>query len=217
MNAIENHMLEAMRHPTISKLDPFPYFYTENVFPQPFYDHLMGVLDTRDDYTSETSTGHYGSRTFAHSLGVPELDFMEGFDFLHKIIGLFQPQFLQRFPEGRAKLTRDLRLVRDSKDYKIGPHTDAKWKVVSLLFYLPRDDSLKQYGTSVYVPIDPTARCEGGPHYGFNHFHEIWRAPFLPNTCLGFWKTDKSFHGVNPIPEEIRRDVLLYNIYTENR
>lgn len=218
---IEEHVLHSLRTPTIARLKPYPMFYAENVFPQPIYDHIMDVLADKTDYGAETSTGHYGNRAFAERIDIPELSFMVGKSWLKGVMDLFAPQVLDIFPDGKIKVARDIRLIRDSRDYKIGPHTDASWKLISLLFYLPRDDSMREYGTSIFLANDPDFRCKGGPHYKFEEtdrspgFTEFWRAPFMPNTCLGFWKTDHSFHGVYPIPEEVRRDVLLYNVYRE--
>jgi hypothetical protein len=206
----------------VALMRPFPAFYAENVFPIDFYERLLDQIDAKRDY-SPNPQGKFANRTFADDIGIPELDFMFGPDFLKAVVHLFEQPFMERFGDKAVKLTRDLRLIRDSKEYKIGPHTDAPWKLISLLFYLPRDASMREYGTSILVPNDPRFKCEGGPHYDFEPcpgispgFREVWRAPFLPNTCLGFWKTSRSFHGVYPIPEAVRRDVLLYNVYVDN-
>ena len=46
----------------------------------------------------------------------------------------------------------------DLTNYALGPHTDAVSKVVTLLIYLPQDDSQARYGTSIYAPKDPARR-----------------------------------------------------------
>lgn len=87
-------------------------------------------------------------------------------------------------------------------------------KLVSLLFYLPRDTTLQHLGTSVYLPLDPAMRCEGTARHRFDRFRRIATMPFVPNALLGFLKTDQSFHGVEAIEDqEIERNLLLYNIY----
>jgi len=216
------YVIDRLRQPSLAKTKPFPMFYAENVFPEEFYWQLQVLLATKNDYHANEE-GKYASRTFADDLGISDLDFMLQPTFMKDVVNLFVREFRDRFPEGKAKLTRDVRLIRDSRDYRIGPHTDAPWKLISLLFYLPKDASLSQYGTSVFVPRDPAFRCAGGPHHKFEPdglspgFDEVWRAPFMPNSCLGFWKTDQSFHGVYPIPEDVRRDVLLYNVYFDSK
>lgn len=189
--------------------DPFPYFFAQNVFPDDFYAEIQQILSQKTDFHTES----FQNRTFADQIGVPALDFMKSHDFLVDMLQLFRPQAVAAFGGVKTAFTRDCRLIRDGIGYKIGPHTDAAWKVLSLLFYLPPTDEYRDYGTSIFTPDDSTATCEGGPHYGFDGFTEVWRAPFVPNSCLGFWKTNKSFHGVYPIPVQFPRDVLLYNIY----
>jgi hypothetical protein len=104
-------------------------------------------------------------------------------------------------------------IVRDSTTYSLGPHADAARKVLSFLFYLPPDDSKAHLGTSIYVPLDLTFRCEGGPHYDFKKFRRVLTMPYVPNTLFAFMKTSNSFHGVEPIQEQgIRRDLMLYDI-----
>lgn len=196
---------------------PFAHFYAENVFPADYYEGIQAFLRTQQDDsfvdTTNAGSGKYGNRQFAKDSMIPGCEFMLSNDFLRAVLQIFDKETRQAFPDGQIRVSRDIRLIRDSKEYKIGPHTDAKWKLVSLLFYLPPHGQHKAYGTSLFVPRSPDFTCEGGPHYPFEPFHKVYTAPFMPNTCLGFWKTNRSFHGVEPIPIEIQRNVLLYNIY----
>jgi hypothetical protein len=145
---------------------------------------------------------------------------MEGFKspyFASGVLSCFQNQYYSRFPNAeRPGFTTEWRFIRDSVDYKIGPHTDAARKVVSLLFYLPEGYVNHDLGTSIYVPTDHRQRCPGGPHHPFEGFEQVWTAPYVPNSCFGFWKTDDSWHGVPPISRDIERNVLLFNIYEHN-
>lgn len=213
---IEQHVKYALCNAQVRKW-PFSHFYAENIFPLDYYEGIQAFLRSmrEDDFKDNTNagSGRYGNRAFAVENMIPGCEFMMSQDFLRAIIKIFEVEASIRFPEGKMAVSRDIRLIRDSKEYKIGPHTDAQWKLVSLLFYLPPDDSYCEYGTSLFVPKDTSFTCEGGPHHPFEPFNKVFSAPFMPNTCLGFWKTNKSFHGVEPIPIDIRRDVLLYNVY----
>lgn len=190
---------------------PFPHFYIEEVFPDSFYRQLRAILPPKDDYKSGAS--NYNGRVFADPTSTGELAFLLTEEFTSAVISAFIPSFAKRFPTGEFKPKTDLRLILDSQNYAIGPHTDAKWKVVSLLFYLPEDYALEKLGTSIYIPKDRSFRCAGGPHHKFEDFTRIHTVPFRPNSCLGFFKTDYSFHGVEPITIPCRRDVLLWNLY----
>jgi hypothetical protein len=206
----EAHMLYSLRNAPV-KPWPFPHFYAENVFPPDFYQDLLKFVRAKSDY----SASEYGNRQFAVDSTIPGLEFLESPDFLKNILSIFAPQVQETFGTNAIKVSREVRLIRDCQNYKIGPHTDAAWKLVSLLFYLPDTFAYRDYGTSIFVPRDRTFVCEGGPHYRFDPFDKVYTAPYLPNTCFGFWKTNHSFHGVEPIPIQFDRDVLLFNIYKQ--
>lgn len=205
---IAEHVTTALQDAKVLR-NPFPYFYAKNVFPTDVYAQIQEILADKKDFHSEK----FANRTFADEIGIPQVDFMKTSNFALDILHLFFPEMEEKFVGTKTQFEWDLRLIRDQQHYKIGPHTDAPWKVISLLFYLPVDGQHSDYGTSIYVPKDPTFTCEGGPHYPFEPFTKVWTAPFAANTCLGFWKTNKSFHGVEPIPVNFQRDVLLFNIY----
>jgi hypothetical protein len=206
---IERHVMYALCNTRV-KPWPYPHFYAENVFPPDFYPQILQHLNEKTQYSVASP---FANRSFAREVDMPELQFLQRPCFMNAMINLFKEQFVERFPDGRASVYKDLRLVRDAQHYKIGPHTDARWKVLSLLFYLPPDAANAQYGTSIFTPRDPNFTCEGGPHHDFAQFDRVYTAPFVPNSCFGFWKTARSFHGVEPIPIPITRDVLLFNIY----
>lgn len=190
---------------------PFSHFYVEEIFPDDFYRQLRSILPPKDAY--HEGAGKYNGRVFADPAATGELNFMVSQEFLESVVFAFAPDFNRRYPHGEFAPKQDLRLILDSQNYAIGPHTDARWKVVSLLFYLPEDYALERLGTSLYIPKDRSFRCPGGPHHKFEGFTKVATAPFRPNSLLGFFKTDYSFHGVEPITIPCRRDVLLWNLY----
>ena len=209
---MREHVLYALKNAPMREY-PFPHFFCPEVFPPDFYRELMRCLPPRENYaTAQNSYGYHG-RKFNddyHELG---LGFMDSRDFALGVMSCFEKHIHERFKGVKVKMRAETRLIMDAENYHIGPHTDAPWKIVSLLFYLPSDESLKDLGTSIYLPNETGRRCKGGPHYKFEEFTEIFRAPFVPNSCLGFWKTDDSWHGVAPITRACRRDVLLFNLY----
>lgn len=208
--SVENHLLYAL-HSAEKKTWPFPHFFAKEVFPRHFYAEMLDILAKKDDFKAS----EFGNRTFATENVLPGLEFMMGTQFLKDILALWPEEMRKRFIGDKISLSRDLRLVRDHEQYKIGPHTDAIWKVVSLLFYLPDAFCYEGCGTSIYLPKDRKFTCEGGPHYPFEPFDKLWTAPYIPNSCFGFWKTNNSFHGVEPLSVQFNRDVLLYNIYAK--
>jgi len=211
MNPVD-HVIYKLRNAAISEY-PYPHFYVRDVFPLEFYGHLLDALPADDAYAP--LKGGYKSRIA--STEYPAL--LNGFDTTHfasHVLAVFQKPFSERYPfHDRPKFRAELRLIRDSEGYAIGPHTDAPHKVVSLLFYLPPDLADEDCGTGIYVPTDGVQTCPGGPHHKFDGFAEIWRAPFVPNSCFGFFKTNNSWHAVQRISRKIRRDVMLFNIYEQ--
>ena len=203
------HVCDALESAYINR-NPFPYFFAENVFPAVFYAKLCEYAKNKEDFQDE----RFGSRRIAKGTGdFVGLDFMNHKEFLVRMLNIFHSERDVRFSGKKVKLAPEVRFIKDSQNYKIGPHTDSPSKVISLLFYLPETDEFSKFGTSIFIPKDPAFTCEGGPHYPFPGFIEVGRAPFIPNSCLGFWKTSNSFHGVPPILIPIQRNLLLYNIY----
>lgn len=205
---------------------PFPHFYVSPVLPEGFYDELLRHLpptemlqplaDARGarfigDVAELPGQARGAFRDFWAGLS----DWLLGEPFRDLIMRRFQPYIAKRFRKDvSARLEVEARFVRDFTNYSIGPHTDTPAKLVSLLFYLPADDSLREYGTSLYTPADPNFRCIGTKWHKFSGFRKAMTMEFMPNALFAFFKTDQSFHGVEVVRDEgIERNVLLYNIY----
>lgn len=213
MNNLE-HVVYKLRNATVNKY-PFSHFFVEKVFPDGFYYDLLDCLPRKEKYHQLSKA--YESRQITDGGDHhPLLGAFETPEFAQHVISIFQREFYVRYPyNNQPRFRSEWRFVRDSEGYAIGPHTDAPNKVVSLLFYLPRYDADRSIGTGIYVPTDHQKTCKGGPHYPFEGFEEVWRAPFIPNSCFGFWKTSNSWHAVEKISYKIERNVLLFNIYEE--
>lgn len=218
--SLDEHVIEHVIYKLMNaqlQLYPYPHFFVRDVFPIDFYYDLARAINAATDYSAEDD-GRYHGRQFGRETLPSEIDGLRGFltkRFVKASLTPFRAQLEERYGKEAVPVYSDARLVRDGRGYFIGPHTDAPWKLLSLLFYLPRDFFLQGYGTSIYVPRDPAFTCRGGPHHDFAGFTRIWTAPFVPNSCFGFLKTGKSFHGVERITEDVQRDVFLFNIYDQ--
>jgi hypothetical protein len=95
-----------------------------------------------------------------------------------------------------------LELMRDSPGYEIGIHTDIPFKVMTLQFYLPADESLSDLGTTYYEK-----RGE--------EFIKTGRNKFLPNTGHAFVVNDHSWHSATEldIPRDVKRNSLMLLYY----
>ncbi len=217
---------------------PFPHFYIPQIFPPDWYVELVSHLPDqryymRLDETGAVPKGAYPER-FVCSLADAiraeiELDaapgpwselrpIFDGPQFAHRVLSGFNDAVVARFgQDSELDFETDCRLVRDFSNYAITPHTDSPSKAVSLLFYMPMDESMATLGTSLYVPIDPAFRCDGRVHHAFSKFKKVMTASYLPNSLFGFFKTDQAFHGVERIERpRVQRDSVLYNIYVKH-
>jgi hypothetical protein len=232
-SAVEEHVIYQITNAPMREY-PYPHIYVENVFPDDFYSALRinwpdsSALVSIGD-TGRVSKGKYAERFILpfSPLGIDKLpedrrsfwvefgDWFLDSRFLIAMIGKFDRYVKERFggEVGRYGFKTDALVVRDHTNYKIGPHTDAPHRLLSMLFYCPDDGSRKHLGTSIYAPLDPAFRCKGGAHHPRKHFQKVMTMEYKPNSMFAFFKTDHSFHGVDPINDEsVLRDLLLYDI-----
>ena len=216
---------------------PFPHRFVANVFPEDFYLQLRLNWPSIDEMKSISGTeritdGKYKERNILavskKELGkLPEKkrdfwlqagELLMDKSFMYDIISVFQPYVDQRFQylKGPIDINPDALIVTDTSNYSIGPHTDVPARIISLLFYCPDDANMSHLGTSIYAPKEPGFSCEHGQHYEFDQFNRVETFQYLPNSMLGFVRTNNSFHGVETIFENhIKRDLLLYHIRTK--
>lgn len=212
---------------------PYPHILVHEVFPEDFYAELRRNLPPASAYKTLKSLGRvkgaYPDERVVvpltpeevAALDQPYRSFWErasqvllGGPFGSILLQKFAPLLEHRFSDLAAKsFEHEAMVVQDRTNYKLGPHTDAPSKVLTLLFYLPPDDSKSHLGTSVYLPYDPSFTCDGSNHYTFEGFHRLMTMPYVPNTLFAFMKTPNAFHGVEPIADAaVERALILYDV-----
>lgn len=214
--------------------DPHWHGWVEEVFPPDFYTGLRAALPDDAAYTPLSAQwdpgGDYTARrglaiddaaiaameadraAFWRDLNTRTLGRAFGESLLRVAAGPVAARFAAEGTELGSWRT-SLLLVRDRGGPGVLPHTSDPPNVLTLLFYLPPDDTNRAQGTALYAPRDPDLRCWGGRHHGRAAFDHVWTAPFLPNSLFWFVKDDMSFHGVEPAPHgEAVRDILLFYI-----
>ncbi len=95
-------------------------------------------------------------------------------------------------------------LTRDITGYHIAPHTDTHWKGITVLLFLPRDESIKHVGTVVH------ARAPDGS------LQRTGQVDFAPNTGFAFAVGDDTWHSVDPVgPEVATRDLIILQYFVD--
>jgi FkbM family methyltransferase len=221
--------------------DPCAYLVVDDVFPPDYYQQMLDNFPTRDSLRSIADSGRTGNSykerlvvLFSDAEFSRMTDEQQAFwremaswmytdQFVNHFVSKFQKHLEPRIDkivkaERVLSLKSDSLLVNDCTNYAIGPHTDVPARLVSFLFYLPRDDSMRELGTSVYRPKEPSLTCWGLKHHGYEPFDRVRTVEFLPNRLMAFPKTERSFHGVEPIKREnVNRPLLINNIRVLNK
>ena len=217
ISAAKAHFRAAIKRAELIE-DPFPHLYARDVFPAEFYQRLLDNLPPLEKYTqySEQYSARYSldiTESSVKKLG-PPAPFWSGFErwlnsaemltimfekFGHrmKYCHALREQFLKKAttPQGVEIGTQSF-LCRDFKNFVLQPHTDAGAKLVVGVFYLSKDDSLVEFGTSLYRPKDPTVReFYKSTRFPFDQFELVKTFDNRPNSFAAFLKTDNSFHG----------------------
>jgi hypothetical protein len=210
---------------------PFPHLYVPEIFPAAYYAEALRSLPAPEAMTPLEQAGRakgYPERSIMPlggelpaGLGEAQRSFWTGFGrtllggrLAHAVLQKFESQIqqqLSRTPD--FEIFDEAMLVHDRTRFALGPHSDSPKKLASLLFYMPADLAQARYGTSVYVPRDPSFTCPGGPHHAFADFERVATMPFAPNSLFAFPKSAVSFHGVEPIDEPgVARWLTLYDL-----
>jgi len=218
--------------------EPFPRYYLEDVFPAEYYESLLDRLPDSSIYDNLFAVTSLKLDHFRHrdqrdlNEGWTELlpDDIKGFwvDFNRWFMGpelaqaalrTFAEPMSERFGDEKAwpEVSVESQFIRHRAGYFLGPHSDLYTKLVVLLFYLAPDDSLAHVGTSLYRPKDPGFTCPDSKHYSFEDFVNVYTAPYKRNSLLAFLRSDRSFHGLDPLSEQDLaggpRDLIQYVLH----
>ncbi len=229
----EAHVLARIRAAPVLA-EPFPHCVIDGIFPEDYLESIFDFWPLEESWqslaeSSRVTKGHYAERmvVLMDEAGFARLDAQrQGFwrDQLGAWLlgGSLRRALMAKFSAELAaggfgapveEARDDALIVSDRTNYAIGPHTDAPHRIVSALFYLPEDDAFSRFGTSLYTPRDPSFRCRGGPHYSFAPFERVKTIEFVPNRLVIFPKSDRCFHGVEPVDlEGIERRLVIYNV-----
>lgn len=227
-NLLENQLVYNVANAPLRPF-PYPHIYVPNVFPPELYAEIQrhmpdpaAMLPIAEARPVRGYKERFVLDPAQHMERLPadQANFWSNLRAL-LLKGMFRASLIEKFHETinrrfagqTVQFSEETLLVEDQTHYALGPHTDTPAKVITVLFYLPKDESQSHLGTSIYMPKDRKWTCPGGPHHTYDMFDRVATMPFMPNSMFAFVKTDKSFHGVEPVLDpDTRRWLLLYDI-----
>jgi hypothetical protein len=96
-------------------------------------------------------------------------------------------------------------LTRDIPGYRITPHTDTRWKGITVQLYLPRDDKATHIGT-IFHGREPDGTLTFAA-----------KMKFAPNTGYAFAVGDNTWHSADPVGGEVEtRDSILLTYFVDS-
>src|SRR5207244_912794 len=76
-------------------------------------------------------------------------------------------------------------------------------------------------GTSLYRPKAAGFSCPNSTHYPVEDFIRVKTAPYRPNSLLAFFRSNVSFHGLDPLSEQdvssSGRDLIQYTLHDQEQ
>ena len=96
-------------------------------------------------------------------------------------------------------------LTRDIPGYSIPPHTDTRWKGITVQFYLPADDANTDIGT-IFHDVLPDGSMP-----------KTRQMRFAPNTGYAFAVGDDTWHSADPVHNRVKtRDSILLTYFVDH-
>jgi hypothetical protein len=223
---------------------PFPHLFIEDIFPPEFYREMRRLLPPNGAYKRLADTdrvkGYSPARLclFPNDVESTSLD-EEAKKFWTSFFTAFADPELARMwlsifggvvsarmtnakspgtnADGNVSLTAEIFLVRDLQSYALKPHTDTPRKVITVLYYIPADDSHALLGTSVYRPKLEGFTNTTGAYLPRDDFDLVATLPYRPNCALAFARMDTSFHGVESLAvPDFGRDLVIFDVKFTN-
>jgi hypothetical protein len=95
-------------------------------------------------------------------------------------------------------------LTRDVPGYKIDPHTDTRWKGMTVQLFLPRDASAMDIGTIFHEKLPNGSLPKRA------------QMKFTPNTGYAFAVGTDTWHSTDPVGSEVTtRDSILHTYFVD--
>jgi len=95
-------------------------------------------------------------------------------------------------------------LTRDIPGYRITPHTDTRWKGITVQLYLPKDDANTDIGTIFHEKLADGSMPKKA------------QMRFAPNSGYAFAVGDDTWHSADPVHDRVKtRDSILLTYFVD--
>jgi hypothetical protein len=206
---------------------PFFHLQFDRVFPDDVYARMIAAMPAAADYRPLPGRNNGNIRPDGTSTRVkidlfPEYirhlapDKLRIWDVVgHALCSQeVQAAFVQRLAPGlERRFGKDYAsvgmypipvLTRDVPGYRITPHTDTRWKGITVQLYLPRDASVTHIGTIFHERLPDGS------------LPKALQLKFAPNTGYAFAVGDHTWHSADPVgPEVETRDSILHTYFVD--
>lgn len=219
MQSVLDHLVERIIE---APIDPLPddNIFIEEVFPPAVYAKILRLLPADGAYNdiehpdavlpdgtktrklldlTDKTLARLSAESHAFWAGMKSV--LTSGTLQRAIIQKFSRRMNDQYGSRWPRMVTVPLFYRDLPGYRIGIHPDAPFKMATMQFYFPKDDSQIHLGTSFHVK-------EAGQF----RLHKTNK--FKPNSAYAFVRTDNSWHSVSQLgPNEGVRDSLALTIY----
>jgi hypothetical protein len=206
--------------------DPSPYLFAENVFSPAAYASILEMFPAQETFRRWNVPAD-GLARFANYDQRRQIDFPQEAgrlpaaqrEFWSALTSfLCAPAFartlLDRFSTfsramfgaqlddpsfAQERIVGTMTLFEHGAGYYLGPHTDRREKIFTVLFYFAEREGLDHLGTTLYQPLERGFTCDESAHYDPARFERGETVPYRPNTAFIFARTNVLFHGVQTL------------------
>jgi len=212
-----------------AKIDQKPFFHIElaSVFPDHVYDAMLAAMPDNTDYRPMHGRSRLNDLADGTHTRVKIDLFPEYIRHLPpqklgvwSVVGaaLCSEQVKDAFrkalaPGLRKRFGQDFAsvgmypipiLTRDIPGYSIAPHTDTRWKGITVQLYLPRDDANTDIGTIFHERL-----ADGSmPKHS--------QMKFAPNSGYAFAVGTDTWHSADPVHNRVKtRDSILLTYFVD--
>lgn len=225
--SIKNQIIYNIINTPVQKW-PWPHCIFENILPEDLYHVLMDNIPEEDHFVTITKMKNFGGydidwskdknnlRHVIHDLNqLPESqrnlwmacrDFFTDGQLKQELLTKLRSEIDQhRGPSffSDVEFYDDFQLTLDKPGHDLPPHTDVLYKVFSIIINLAKDKNNTNMATSIMQCIDK------------KNMSIVRNTPYWPNTGVGVFKTEESWHGVSPVKEN--RLTIQYVLYAKEK